>query len=876
MSFAEKRQPFLFIMILSVSLLEYAIVFHSHILAGSYTPLIPLNDEIRTSLTTFYPGIISSSFDAVLFPLAFLHLNIDTFVSRGVTFIVAVASMFYASVYFSDQVSENRSSNRIIAIPIAMLYPLHPFLGGGFYAVFDAFFPLFLVVAHRGLARSITASPKAFLRDSIFVAVVSAFVVSDFRSILYTLLFSLLLLVFVNLQKPGVKMLVRSLLFTFASMALFILLMLRYVLAIVSDLHVGVAALGSTLDLQFQFAYQSFPLIFSTAGAEQWYGIYEPSMVFLGLIPFLTIIIAVIVRPKSGTLGFFAILTVLVALFDTFGGNTVNRIIGQTSFSTYLPALFPTYLISVLYIPILFIGFATAASVIVHALMEKLPRISPYLKNRGKFAMKAASILIVLTLLGTQALYISHNVQADMNSTATQSSPESMIGASYYLYDHNVSGHVLVIGNFSGVYYQDSYLPPFTFSPQAGWGANWFWHPIQKMIHDNSGNLSSALSYLGVQYILYRNLSTNYTNYLLNQKDMSVVYSNNGTFVLNNLLYTPEIVSSRGPVVAFQFPQLIDSLASYNTTLPVVPFYELLNSPGSLNYMGGVIGENISGNEIKLLLLNSTNSYRINMGSLNINELPGWQQISDINIGDAFNAMAPSSNAPLTLKVNAPAGKYNIFIVGGSTPAPGVESNIESTQFSSNASLTLSSGNYSTTVRINQTQYSPFIGVYTVDNFSINGKSLTLEKAGNGTPFLSDIYMVPSNESATLNSEAAMFNLTHTIVSLAQKSVNTSLAGMISKLALPGGSNASGKPITTIVSFSHGYIASFGFTQAAEVSGQIFKWQYNFGAAYIYLSDKSNSSIMYNDYSGISFLYYNGISVAAVALLLYIVSRRRV
>lgn len=864
----------IFIIIILTAVLEYSILHLSNL--SLYSPsLMPMAERIRVATITFYPGIIQSTISAVTFPLAYVPGTVAAYIGHSLYFIVAVASMFYSTSFFIRRVTElPNSAIFLIALPLAMLYPLHPFFGGdGFETFFDALLPLFLAVAYRNLFGASVSKWRNFIIGSISVAVTAAFLVTDFKTIVYVVFFYLTIFGLVNVENKSLRTLRDTTLFTLLTLVIFLLLMLRFVMATFADISIGVTALGSTVELQLNLAYQTYPVIYSIAGTIQWFATYRPELVIIGLVPFLSIIFALILKPRSSILRFFTLLTILLFLFDSFGGSYFNVPLGQTHFFSYLPIIYPNYVLSVLYIPILLITFTIALSVIAEWLLSvKIARFNLGIKKG--VIRKIAVVVIIAGLLGTQAYYFFPNMEKIAQSPPGSEVPPSIAGASDYLYSHNISGHVLVIGNFSGSYFSYSDFSPFSFTSHTGWGSNWFWHFAQQMEKNNKNGLARALSYIGVQYIVYRVSNQNETGYLLSQENMSHVYYNNGLYILKNTDFLPEITSHSGPLIAYQFPRILENLSSYNATLPLIPFYDMLTASQPLQYASGIVGYNISYIDIELLMLNSTNSYNVNLGNMTMEVPSGWQQISDINSGGVISALSTTSAKPLNLSTRIKSGTYNVILVGGSSPAPSPEWSIGANQFSSYANMEFSSGSQSARLNLSENGYSPMVNTYLLKDMHISNGSISIRllKNRSGVPFISRMYFIPQIKTVNLMHSALNYSQSHSVVSLGGGGLGANTVPNTS-VSIQGNAARGYGGDTTIVSFEHSYIASFGFTQSAKVSGLLFKGEYDYGGAYVYISNQSNPSIKYNDYSGLNYIYFNIASALAVfAIYITVVS----
>lgn len=810
-----------------------------------------------------------------------------TLLSNLILFLIGYLSMFYSILYFSGKYTKiNKVFAYIIASGFSFIYLAYPFFGTGFYVIFDSFFPLLLVLFDKFFTEYHSKS-KIYMVSSIFLmTAIASLAITDFRTMVYVPSTFILFFIYYNAIKHSFKYLKRTLYMTLYAAIFLVALDLRYFMTIYLISHVGTSALGSTVSLQIGDAYESFPLLNSIAGNIQYYITYRPDLLFLALLPFLITLIAIRLSKGLKILRFMFILLLALILFDTYGGKTINYMIGQTAFYSYLPILYPTYLITVLYYPLLIITAGFSLSIIIDKLTHisrlknkaviKTAKLKSKIKHSTPFLI---SIIIVALLLASQIYYFEPSVKDNRNTEFYDKVPLPLENTFNYLNSQNISGHIIEIGNFSNSYYNYSYWPPYTFSPQAGYGASWYMHPVDYFMEHNLSNLANLLKYMGVQYTMYR--YSNYTSlsYLENQYNMELVFHSSSIYLFKNLNYTAQI-QSNSLYAAYNLPESMSVLAQLNETYPIIPFYDLLQMNNPIKYISGIIGYNLSDYMLEPLFVNSTDSYFENVGSLNINNVNGWQQMPVINSGDDIQALSPDTASTLNLQLNAPAGKYQLLIIGGVSPVPTAPWNFGPYDFSANASLKIYSGSSSNNIFINEENYSPYSNVYEINNFTYSGKSLNIKSFGdtNGTPFISYIYLIPDSKVSSIvkdinqyTERANIIGYTNTsekntmINSKDNTTVQIPFALSVHKQLLNYTTN-----YNIIVSYKDSDIAAFSYVQNAKLNGEAFHIGYFYGSGFIYISPIKTAELDYGNYTGLNLIVINIASIIVAALYVYI------
>lgn len=901
MGLVNKERAFILFILVIISIVEFFITHPGILFFESFPNLFPLSETLSIQTNIVYSSIVPSNFYLIFFPISLLSQATYTFTINTAIFSLSFISMYSAVSYYSKHYTGLKNWQiLIVSAMVAAIYPLYPFFGTGFYVVFDAVFPLMILYYDKLFSSYVNKGWGKIVEGSVIVAFTASLSVTDFRTIVYAIVFFLLFLVYYNLKNHSFRFLKKSFISVFISAAAFVGFDIRYILSLLSVFHLGAAALGSIVSLQLTNAYLQFPLIYSLAGTIQYYTTYSPNLILFGLIPLIVIAIALRLKFNSAPLAFLTFIIVVLAVFDSFGGITVNYILGQTSLWPYVTILYPTYLIAVLYYPILFLSFGISIAILweeTSILLEANTKGIKYFRkiaqriptNIRKRVIALIPLFIVVIIISSQIYYFQPAISGERNDSYYQSVPGSMVGAADYLYSHNVSGHVLDVGNFSGAYYDNSLLYPFTFSPQAGFGAAWFSHVVSQMESYSMNNVSRVLSYLGIEYIFYRYTNNSGLQFWEQQNSLNLVYHNASLYLFKNMLFQPELETHDGIYIAYSFPMVLEYLSALNTTYPVIPFYNVLGSSGVGPYIAGVVGYNLSALDMELLMLNSSNSYKLDVGDYTVNQLNGWQTMPIINSGDSISAIAPNTEAALNISLNVPGSEYQVIVVGGVSPVPAPSWNYNSDNFRANASLTISSGQNSGIIRIYQNNLSPQVQVYSISNFSVSGGVLSVKGDGNrnGVPFISSIYLVPLSTLPGINSSVLNFTDSHSIIDFTSsrpgfsavnlsfsKEVYLGRSGIMSGMWTSSSVNSAVG--TEIVSFSHSYIAAFVYIQDGVVSSEVFSSEYNYGAGFVYISQTLNATISYGDFTVSEYFIINGLTASAVAVILvYIRSRRK-
>ena len=866
-------------------------LFYPNILDVVNTGYIPS----QVTFNMIYSSLLESNFNSIIYLISLISGKYDILLSDLIIFLIGYFSMFYAILYFSGKYTKaNKIFSYIIATIFSFIYLAYPFFGTGFYVVFDSFFPLVIVLFDKFFTEYYS-KPKNSMIGGIFVmTAITSLAITDFRTIIYIPFMFIVFFMYYNIIEHSFKYFKQTLYMTLYAAIFLIAFELRFFISIYLISHVGITALGSTVSLQLNLAYTSFPLLNSIAGNIQWYTTYRQGLIYLALLPFLLIVISMRLSKGLRILRFMFLLLLTIILFDTYGGKAINYTLGQTALYSYLPILFPTDLIAVLYYPLLLItsGFSLSIIIdrIIHANKGKQEPVIKIASLKGRIKRSTPlflSIIVVIMLSTSQIYYLEASVKDNRNKVFYDIVPPPLEKAFNYLNAHNVSGHIIELGNFSNSYYNYSYWPPNTF-PTGGWGANWYPHPVDYFMEHNISNLANLLKYMGVQYLMYRFSNSTSLSYLESQSKMNLIFHDSSIYLFQNQNYTAQI-QSNSLYAVYNLPESMSVLSQLNKTYPLIPFYDLLQMQNPLQYISGIIGYNLSGYKLEPLFLNKSNSYFDDVGSMNVNNLDGWQQMPVINSGDEINALAPDTASTLNLQLNIPSGKYQLLLVGGVSPVPTAPWNFQPYSFAASALLKIYSNSSANYIVINQSNFSPYLNVYEVNNFSYFGGNINIKSFGDtgGTPFISYIYFIPKSKIASITQDINKYLKEANIVdyngALENNSVIYPNDNKTANIPFPLSVHIQNTGYTTkfnvVISYKDSDIAAFSYVQDATLKGEVFHSAYFYGSGFVYISSIANTTLVYGNYSGQNLIIMNIISIALVTLYTYIplyLKRRRV
>ena len=134
----------------------------------------------------------------------------------------------------------------------------------------------------------------------------------------------------------------------------------------------AVSVLGNAASFQLGIAYQKFSPLFILSESRTWNFIYNSKIYYLGLIPICLSVFGIF-RKSARNISIFFLFLICVIIFisGTSMGVDLRYYIGQTPFYSYLFLIYPTYIVSILYVPLLLIPFSLGFYLIIYKIMLK-------------------------------------------------------------------------------------------------------------------------------------------------------------------------------------------------------------------------------------------------------------------------------------------------------------------------------------------------------------------------------------------------------------------------------------------------------------------------------------------------------------------------
>ncbi len=845
--------------ITAIAIAEFLIIYRGDLPPGTGYSALPIRYLISSNNSIFVDGAIENNFILIISPL--LHFGQAAYNSAfvSITFITAFLSVAYAVKYFSNkyfQVESTRTEILLIQVSTAIPYTMsYYFSGGQFfgYGFFIALMPVAMTVFDRVFTAKLYSGMRRVWLNGLAVGITASLLVVDTRTLLYTILvilaFSIYAL-FLDHSKENFKtiplVLVTSLLF-------YILINIRFFISIFILKNEGLQAIGDIVPVQLFIVYMKYNFYYAITASANWFGVYNAGYVGFGLIATVVSLVSLMRRKIAPIVIFFFLALLLLVLYVTTLSQMLNYALGQTHYYPYLVYTYPIYVFNILYDPFYYLLFGLG----LFTLLFSTKRVRKFGKILG--------IILVASILLTQVAYLEPEAAAIHSSSKTVPLPSDIDLAAKYLYAQNLSGNVMVLANFS--LSTNQYLSfPNAITQNTGWNG-WLMSFPDYLISNNYSHFAKAMTYLGVQYILYNSLNySDYSHYLAHQSGLREVFENGSVSIYRDTYFEPTVRYNSGIYVAYNMPQAIQYLSDMNVSLPLVPFYDLQNFSSMEKYISGVVLPEGMDPVMAQLLANQSDSYMLDPGAMNINQAPfGWQVAPIIFLGDQINAIFesdPYSPVPLELNSGVPIGNYYVFVQGGVATT---------SQFgSSSAGFNISSGNSSVTAMYNQTAFAPmtsesFAGLLNISNSAL--KISPINENGTYEPFLSRITLIPESSMALLGSESLHFlqkiHVIHFPDNLTSKSsyFNPTFRDNLSNIK----SN-----FTVVVDYSHENMGLWTYVQPAKVEGEFYHASYDYGLYNIYLSNFSNPEISYLNSNGAGLIYLNLAVDGAVATLSFV------
>lgn len=847
---------------------EFIVLYHGDLPPGTGFSVVPLKQSIASYNSLFVDGSIESNYNLLLLPFMYFGSAVRDIVSILIIFIVAFLSISYAIDYFfTAYISKSVDRKEIFLVQVTASVSLtlsFYFSGGQFfgYSFFIALLPFGLTVFDRILSNSEMKGWQEIITSSIVMGAIASLLVIDTRTLLYTVLILVAFASYAIIIRPSFHNTVRIIEIISLTLLFYVLISIRFFIAIFLLRNDGVTAIGDIVPVQLFISYMRYNFYYAITGAANWYGVYNSKYVSLGLIAFLIALVPLLMKRVKPVILFFALIIFILVAFATTIGPIINYQIGQTSLYPYIVYSDIDYVFNVLYDPFLYLMFGLG--------LLSLILTAKKLKKKGT----VIGAIVVVVIVATQVVYMYPEATAIHSGNKTVQVPEYLENASNYLYSSNVSGNVLVIANFSIETNQYLYLPN-TITSDTGWNAWLLSYPNYLMSSDFPA-FARAMTYFGVQYIVYNSLNfAIYKAYLAHQVGLKNVFNSGPLHIYYNKYFEPTIETHSGFYIAYNVPTAIEYLSLLNITVPIVPFYDVNNFSQIEHYTSGIILPDNYSRIAQSIFAESNNSYTINLGSMTINQEPyGWQIAPVIFLGDQFNAIFESSQVspvPLNVKTHLPEGRYYVYVEGGVSVT---------TQYgSSSEGFSISSGNQNVTATFNQTTFAPMISESYAGILNVSTDTLKISptsESGPYEPFISKITLIPAQNIEGVMKHFNNFSVSHLIVkypSNLSSSLNSSdlasikalFSGNYSSLIING---------SIIVDFTHENMGLWSFEQPVTVSGKIFYASYYYGLYNLYLSSQIRPSVKYFDSSGIFFIYLNVLIDSVIASVFFYLRKR--
>lgn len=847
---------------------EFIALYHGDLPPGTGFSVIPLKQSIASYNSLFVDGSIESNYNLLLLPFMYIGAAVRNIVNILIIFIVAFLSISYAIDYFfTAYISKSLDKKEVFLVQVTASVSLtlsFYFSGGQFfgYSFFIALLPFGLTVFDRILSNSEMKGWQEIITSSIVMGAIASLLVIDTRTLIYTVLILVAFASYAIIIRPSFHNTVRIMKIVSLTVLFYVLISIRFFIAIFLLRNDGVTAIGDIVPVQLFISYMSYNFYYAITGAANWYGVYNSKYVSLGLIVFLIALVPLLMKRVKPVILFFALIIFILVAYVTTIGPILNYQIGQTSLYPYIVYSDIDYVFNVLYDPFLYLMFGLGLLTLILCAKK--------IKKKGA----VIGAIVVVVILATQLVYMYPDATAIHSGNKTVQVPEYIKDASNYLYSLNISGNVLVIANFSIETNQYLYLPN-TITSNTGWNAWLVSYPDYLMSIDFPA-FARAMTYFGVQYIVYNSLNfTIYKAYLAHQVGLKNVFNSGPVHLYYNSYYEPSIETHSGFYIAYNVPMVLEYLSLLNITVPIVPFYDVNNFSQIENFTSGIILPNNDSQIMPSIFAGSNNSYTINLGSMTVNQEPyGWQIAPVIFLGDQVNAIFESSSIspiPLNVKTNLPEGRYYVYVEGGVS--------VTSQYGSSSEGFSISSGNQSINATFNQTTFAPMISESYAGILNVTTKTLKIiptSEIGSYEPFISKITFIPVNNMGRVMANVDNFSSSHLIASY-PTNLSTSLNSSNSiavKGILSGKNTSQNIHGLIIVDFTHEYMGLWSFEQPITVSGKIFYASYYYGLYNVYLSSQTNPSLKYFNSNGIVLIYLNVLMDSAIAAFYFYLKRR--
>ena len=854
----KNKYFFKWVILVIVALTEFFILYWKDLPPGTSSSILPLRNLILSNNSLFTDGAIESNFNMLMTPFLYIGQDVEVVASLVITFVVATISISYSIEYFYKRYFLNELNKLelfLVQLTLSILYILSFYFAGGQffgYSFFIALLPLAFTQFDKILANMNYYNLKSIILNGILLAAVSSFLVVDTRTLLYTILIIIAFSIYGIIQKFTLKKFLQVTEIVSITLIFYILINIRFVISILILRNDGVHSIGDIVPVQLFIAFMSYHLFDAVVGAANWSGTYNPNYIYLGLIVFICAFIPILERRVKPIVIFLMVAMLLLITYAVIFAPILNYYLAQTSLYPYIVYTDVDYVFNVMYAPFLYVLFGIGLITLLTK-VKKIKRIGQIL----------GTILVIVILL-TQIAYLYPQAESIHNGNKTISIPIDDKQVANFIYSSNLSGNVLVLANFSLESNQYLYFPN-SMTEDTGWNG-WLLSFPNYLMSINFPDFARAMTYLGVEYIVYNSLNfSKYSGYLSTQRGLDDIYNSGTLSVYYNSFFHQTLKSKNGFYVAYNVPQTIEYFSELNLTIPIVPFYNIENFTNLETYSRGIIYQGNNDQNIYALFANTSDSYTINLGQMDINEAPyGWQIAPIIFLGDQVNALyesTPYSPVPLSVSANVPKGEYYVYVLGGISTTNQFGSSLEG--------LNISSGNKTVTAIFNETEYAPFIdesfaGLLNVTNINLN--ITPTEESSTYEPFISKITLIPvstmgfiKNQVITYKTDKQFINYNYTL-NFSSKTNEKNLLNQIEE------KNISVKTSCVIVDFTHENMGLWTYEQAITINGEFFSSSYYYGTNNLYITKSIDPKIVYFNSNGTTLIYYNLIIDLAITI----------
>ena len=798
---SSKKDLIAHIVVLVVCVIEFLALFHN-IIFHPPPSLLPINVQRELAFNVmsvgYWIGIIGTM---ISFPISLIssYLGLSSFASvlqLFINFSVLFLGIFFSSKYYLKKYFNGSGTLLYLSsILSGILVPITYYTINSPTYYFPGVMAIALMLFDYALDIE-KINVKESLKRGAIAAIGATFGLPDPRGIFFTLFaFLLYSLYFMVIKRRLSYFLTWLKIFLFGVISIIILNInvIIYTKLIAPFIPlVGVSSVYNQWGLALQHVHPFYTLIGVMNGINPAYYLnaYHPISIILGALGTAIALSALLHRKPIAI--FLSIFVLFVTTYNFVGSSTIGYWIIQTPYIGYLVYFYPTYLPTYLFVA----PFYLLLSFTLYGVGQKI------YGNSHNYLRFVISVLLITLIASTLFIFYLPVAQSFVKETTVY--PPNGIKGGVDLVAENESGIVLVLGNLTLANFYDYY--PFISSPDFYGYMNFIWYAIT-----NSYNPAKALSYLGVQYVVFLDYnSSQYYKIISSNSNFKLVYNSSNTQIFYNILYSPYIIN-KGIYVAFNFPQVILDLSKINSSYVIVPFYYVNNLTEILPYVKGFIGYNVNMNDLIPMLVNNS-SYVISASNIYTNQYytHGWIHQSPFWTPDALNAITSGNpNIPLNLSLNIPNGRYYVYVLPVFTTLSG------STQDS--GWIKVSSSN-ELNVNIDSSVYN--VSWVNMGELYIKSHEIHIYVSNAN---IVRIVLVPSNMYPVLAKEA---------VSILQE---RSVISFTSNLTIIKNCSYQPKGFGTSV-LANPWIVQFVYTHTVRVLNSIYEFNYYFGVANVYIT----------------------------------------